>query len=101
MNSQEETPGTIDDGGIVKALCLHVAHDCNLRCGYCFASTGDFAGARSLMPFEVGKAALDFLIEHSQNRRHLEVDFFGGEPMMNFPVVRRIVEYGRLLEKTR
>ena len=88
----------IDDGGVIKALCLHAAHDCNLRCGYCFASTGDFEGGRCLMPFEVGKAALDFLIAHSGNRHNLEVDFFGGEPMMNFPVVRRITQYGRELE---
>ncbi len=94
--SEEEA---VDDGGIIKALCLHAAHDCNLRCGYCFASTGDFEGQRSLMPFEVGRDALDFLIEHSGNRRNLEVDFFGGEPMMNFPVVREIVLYGRELEK--
>ena len=89
----------VDDGGIIKALCLHAAHDCNLRCGYCFASTGDFEGQRSLMSFEVGRDALDFLILHSGNRRNLEVDFFGGEPMMNFPVVQRIVRYGRELEK--
>lgn len=99
LDTPQESPDVIDDGGIVKALCLHVAHDCNLRCGYCFASTGDFSGQRSLMPFSVGKAALDFLVAHSQKRRNLEVDFFGGEPMMNVPVVRRIVEYGRQLEK--
>ena len=87
------------DDGIVKALCLHVAHDCNLRCGYCFASTGGFHGTRSLMPLEVGKKALDFLVEKSGSREHLEVDFFGGEPMMNFPVVEELVAYGRQLER--
>lgn len=85
---------------VVKALCLHVAHDCNLRCGYCFASTGGFDGTRCLMPYEVGKKALDFLVAHSGKRVNLEVDFFGGEPMMNFDVVKRIVAYGRELEKT-
>jgi uncharacterized protein len=98
-STPEDDALPIDEGAVVKALCLHVAHDCNLRCGYCFASTGDFDGARSLMPFEVGRDALDFLIANSGGREHLEVDFFGGEPMMNFPVVRRIVEYGRALEK--
>lgn len=89
----------IPDDGIVKALCLHVAHDCNLRCGYCFASTGGYDQIRCLMPPEVGKAALDFLIAHSGKRKHLEVDFFGGEPMMNFDVVKQIVAYGRELEQ--
>ncbi|MDR2899452.1 MAG: thioether cross-link-forming SCIFF peptide maturase [Clostridiales bacterium] len=84
---------------VVKALCLHVAHDCNLRCGYCFAEEGEYHGKRSLMSFEVGKAAIDFLIKNSGNRRNLEVDFFGGEPLMNFDVVKKIVEYGRLKEK--
>lgn len=84
---------------IVKALCLHVAHDCNLRCKYCFASQGDFHGDRLLMPFEVGKKALDFLVRNSGNRRNLEVDFFGGEPLMNFDVVKQLVAYGRELEK--
>lgn len=84
---------------VVKAMCLHVAHDCNLRCEYCFASTGDFHGDRALMPFSVAKAALDFLISHSGNRRHLEVDFFGGEPLMNFDVVKQTVAYGRELEQ--
>jgi len=84
---------------IVKALCLHVSHDCNLRCKYCFASQGDFKGERSLMSLEVGKRALEFLIENSGNRRNLEVDFFGGEPLMNFDVVKELVYYGRELEK--
>ncbi len=84
---------------IVKALCLHVAHDCNLRCKYCFASQGDFHGDRLIMPFEVGKKALDLLIQNSGNRKNLEVDFFGGEPLMNFDVVKQLVSYGRELEK--
>ena len=83
----------------VKALCLHVAHDCNLRCQYCFASTGDFGGGRLLMPLEVGKKALDFLVANSGSRHNLEVDFFGGEPLMNFEVVKALVAYGRELEK--
>lgn len=84
---------------VVKALCLHIAHDCNIRCKYCFASQGDFKGDRSLMSAEVGKKAIDFLIENSGNRRNLEVDFFGGEPLMNFEVVKEIVDYGREKEK--
>lgn len=84
----------------IKAMCLHIAHDCNLRCEYCFASTGDYAaGHRSLMSYEVGKKAIDFLIEKSGNRRNLEVDFFGGEPLMNFEVVKKLVDYGRKREK--
>ncbi len=84
---------------VVKALCLHIAHDCNLRCTYCFAGTGEYMGHRSLMSLEVGKKAIDFLIENSGNRRNLEVDFFGGEPLMNFEVVKGIVEYAREREK--
>ncbi|TCO79847.1 thioether cross-link-forming SCIFF peptide maturase [Marinisporobacter balticus] len=84
---------------VVKALCLHIAHDCNLLCKYCFASQGDFKGQRSLMSEEVGKKALDFLIENSGSRRNLEVDFFGGEPLMNFDVVKKLVAYGRSREK--
>lgn len=84
---------------VIKSMCLHIAHDCNLRCRYCFASTGDFHGERSLMPLNVAKAAMDFLMEKSGSRRNLEVDFFGGEPLMNFDVVRKTVEYGRSLEK--
>lgn len=83
----------------IKAMCLHIAHDCNLRCQYCFASTGDFGKGRKLMDFETGKAAIDFLIEKSQGRRNLELDFFGGEPLMNFEVVKQIVEYARSIEK--
>ena len=84
--------------GVVKALCLHVAHTCNLNCAYCFASQGKYSGERAVMPFEVGKRALDFLIEHSGARRNLEVDFFGGEPLMNWDVVKRLVEYARSAE---
>lgn len=83
----------------VKAMCLHIAHDCNLRCKYCFASTGDFGEGRKLMPLEVGKKAIDYLIYHSKGRHNLEVDFFGGEPLMNFDVVKEIVKYARSLEK--
>ncbi|MBQ5446665.1 MAG: thioether cross-link-forming SCIFF peptide maturase [Lachnospiraceae bacterium] len=84
---------------VVKALCLHIAHDCNLACKYCFAGKGEYNGKKDLMSLEVGKRALDFLIENSGNRRNLEVDFFGGEPLMNFDVVKGIVEYGRSKEK--
>lgn len=84
---------------VVKALCLHIAHDCNLACRYCFAEEGEYHGRRALMSFEVGRKALDFLISHSGNRRNLEVDFFGGEPTMNFQVVRDLVAYGREQEK--
>ena len=84
---------------VVKALCLHIAHDCNLKCKYCFAEEGEYHGKRSLMSAEVGKKAIDFLIENSGKRRNLEIDFFGGEPLMNFDVVKEIVEYGRSVEK--
>jgi uncharacterized protein len=84
---------------VIKAMCLHVAHDCNLRCKYCFASQGDFKGERSLMSLEVGKRALEFLCENSGKRRNLEVDFFGGEPLMNFDLVKELVNYGREIEK--
>ena len=86
-------------GNVVKALCLHVAHTCNLNCSYCFASQGKYHGDRALMSFEVGKRALDFLIENSGKRRNLEVDFFGGEPLMNWDVVKQLVEYARSVEK--
>ena len=86
-------------GDVVKALCLHVAHTCNLNCSYCFASQGRFHGERAIMPFEVGKQALDFLVEHSGSRRNLEVDFFGGEPLMNWEVVKQLVAYARSIEK--
>ncbi len=84
---------------IIKAMCLHVSHDCNLRCKYCFASQGDFHGERLLMDLETGKAAIDFLLENSGNRTNLEVDFFGGEPLMNFDLVKEFVEYGDKREK--
>lgn len=83
---------------VVKALCLHIAHDCNLACKYCFAEEGEYHGRRALMSFEVGKKALDFLIENSGSRKNLEVDFFGGEPLMNWDVVKQLVEYGRSKE---
>ena len=86
-------------GNIIKALCLHVAHTCNLNCGYCFASQGNYHGDRGLMSFEVGKRALDFLVENSGNRTNLEVDFFGGEPLMNWDVVKELVMYARSIEK--
>ena len=85
--------------GIVKALCLHIAHSCNLNCSYCFASQGKYHGERALMSFEVGKQAFDFLIANSGTRRNLEVDFFGGEPLMNFDVVKQLVAYARSIEK--
>ncbi|MBQ2833930.1 MAG: thioether cross-link-forming SCIFF peptide maturase [Clostridia bacterium] len=93
--------GTLKErsGDVVKALCLHVAHTCNLNCSYCFASQGKYHGDRALMSFEVGKRALDYLIEHSGSRRNLEVDFFGGEPLMNWDVVKQLVEYARSVEK--
>ena len=84
---------------VVKALCLHIAHDCNLACRYCFAEEGEYHGRRALMSYEVGKRALDFLIENSGNRKNLEVDFFGGEPLMNWQVVKDLVKYGRKQEK--
>ncbi len=85
--------------GVVKALCLHIAHTCNLNCSYCFASQGKYSGERALMSFEVGKRALDFLVENSGSRKNLEVDFFGGEPLMNFGVVKDLVAYARSIEK--
>ncbi len=84
---------------VVKALCLHIAHDCNLACQYCFAEEGEYHGRRALMSFEVGKKALDFLVHNSGNRINLEVDFFGGEPLMNWEVVKQLVAYGRSLEE--
>lgn len=80
---------------VVKSLCLHISHDCNLRCGYCFAGSGNFGGDRSMMSVEVGRQAIDFLITHSGTRRNSEIDFFGGEPLMNFDVVKEIVAYGK------
>ena len=86
-------------GDVIKALCLHVAHTCNLNCSYCFASQGKYHGERAVMSPEVGRRALDFLIEHSGTRRNLEVDFFGGEPLMNFDTVKELVAYARTREK--
>lgn len=85
--------------GVVKALCLHIAHTCNLNCSYCFASQGKYHGERAVMSYEVGKQALDFLVANSGTRRNLEVDFFGGEPLMNFQVVKDLVAYARSIEK--
>ena len=85
--------------GVIKALCLHIAHTCNLNCSYCFASQGKYHGERGVMSFEVGKRALDFLVENSGSRRNLEVDFFGGEPLLNFEVVKQLVAYAREIEK--
>ena len=97
----EAMAGTLKQktAGVVKALCLHIAHTCNLNCAYCFASQGKYNGERDVMSFEVGKRALDFLIENSGTRRNLEVDFFGGEPLMNFQVVKDLVAYARSVEK--
>ena len=83
----------------LKALCLHVAHTCNLNCSYCFAAQGNFHGERGLMSFETGKRAIDFLIENSGYHKNLDIDFFGGEPLMNWEVVKQLVEYGRSVEK--
>lgn len=101
--TEDEYEGYITDfkkrETVVKALCLHIAHDCNLACRYCFAEEGEYHGRKALMSYEVGKAALDFLIANSGNRRNLEVDFFGGEPTLNFQVVKDLVAYGREQEK--
>ena len=96
----EPMAGTLKSrtSGVVKALCLHVAHTCNLNCAYCFASQGKFHGERAVMSYDVGKRALDFLVEHSGTRRNLEVDFFGGEPLMNWDVVKRLVADARSIE---
>lgn len=91
--------GFKDRQTVVKALCLHIAHDCNLACRYCFAEEGEYHGRRALMSYETGKKALDFLVANSGNRVNLEVDFFGGEPLMNWNVVKQLVEYGRSLEE--
>ena len=97
----EPMAGTLKEKtrGVVKALCLHIAHTCNLNCSYCFASQGKYHGERAVMDFETGKRALDFLIENSGKRHNLEVDFFGGEPLLNFDVVKRLVKYAREVEK--
>ena len=86
-------------GAVIKAMCLHVAHDCNMTCNYCFGDKGAFEGVRSLLSFETGKKAMDFLMTHSGTRRNLEIDFFGGEPLMNFQVVKDLICYGREIEK--
>ena len=85
--------------GPVKAMCLHIAHDCNLRCKYCFASTGEYGGKRALMSAEVGKKAIDYLLKYSYGRKNLELDFFGGEPTMNFDAVKEVVAYARSKEQ--
>jgi uncharacterized protein len=84
---------------VIKAMCLHIAHDCNMRCAYCFAGTGEYSGERSLLSAETGRSAIDFLLERSGNRKNLEIDFFGGEPLMNFGVVKELVRYGRERER--
>lgn len=100
QDSYESHPSFQNRNPVVKALCLHIAHDCNISCKYCFASQGDFKGTRSLMTERVGMKAIDFLIEHSGNRRNLEIDFFGGEPLMNMEVVKKIVDYGKSREQS-
>ena len=100
-DTYEDSAGTFKErsGDVIKALCLHVAHTCNLNCAYCFASQGKYHGERAVMSAEVGRRALDFLIEHSGSRHNLEVDFFGGEPLMNFGVVKELVAYARTRER--
>lgn len=93
-----EEAGRVKKNSVIKALCLHIAHDCNLRCQYCFAGEGNYCGERSLMPLEVGEKAIDFVIENSGSRKNIEVDFFGGEPLLNFDVVKGIVEYAKKRE---
>ena len=92
---KEEVTAYPVKSGEVKALCLHICHDCNLRCGYCFADEGAYHSAREMMSLDTAKAAIDFLIENSGNRKVLETDFFGGEPLMNFEVVKKTVEYAK------
>lgn len=99
LNSPDTLEKQVKPIDEVKALCLHICHDCNLRCQYCFASDGTYKGAREYMSFEVGRAAIDFLIKNSGKRHNLEVDFFGGEPLMNLETVKKIVEYARGREK--
>jgi uncharacterized protein len=86
-------------GAVIKAMCLHAAHDCNMRCAYCFAEAGEYSGEKSLLSYETGKAAVDFLLKSSGSRRNIEIDFFGGEPLLNFDVVKRIVLYARGIEQ--
>ncbi|MGL4607244.1 MAG: thioether cross-link-forming SCIFF peptide maturase [Eubacteriaceae bacterium] len=92
LNYSEDAYGNED---LIKAVCLHVAHDCNLKCEYCFAAQGDFEGEKEMMTFEVGKAAIDFIVAQSKNRKNLEIDFFGGEPLMNLEVVKDLVDYAK------
>ncbi|MCL2618908.1 MAG: thioether cross-link-forming SCIFF peptide maturase, partial [Defluviitaleaceae bacterium] len=100
--SDEDYSGALARGSVpLKAICLHVAHDCNLRCNYCFAREGEYMGARAMMSAETARRAIDFLVESSGERRELEVDFFGGEPLMNFEVVKDTVAYARSLEEPR
>lgn len=94
-----DVPPSFSEKGVVKSVCLLVAHDCNLRCKYCFADTGDFGAQRQLMSNEVGEAAVEYIINHSANRQHCEIDFFGGEPLVNMPVVKHITNYVRKREK--
>ncbi|WP_069997360.1 thioether cross-link-forming SCIFF peptide maturase [Cellulosilyticum sp. I15G10I2] len=96
---EQFVPAFLEREPVVKALCLHVAHDCNLACKYCFAGEGEYHGERGMMSLEVGKKAVDFIIENSKHRNNIEIDFFGGEPLMNFEVVKGVVEYARLREK--
>ena len=93
-----DVPETFVTEPVLKSLCLHVAHDCNLRCKYCFAGTGDFGGKRELMNAETGKKAIDFAIAGSRKRHNLEIDLFGGEPLVNFGVVKEIIQYARKRE---
>ena len=96
---EEFVPAFLEREPVVKALCLHVAHDCNLACKYCFAGEGEYHGERGMMSLEVAKDAIDFIIENSKHRKNIEIDFFGGEPLMNFEVVKGTVEYAKLREK--
>ncbi len=95
----ESVAGNIRKSSVVKALCIHIAHDCNLRCKYCFADEGAYKGPKGLMSAETGKKAIDFVIEKSHGRKNIEIDFFGGEPLVNFEVVKKVVEYAREQEK--
>ncbi len=99
-DSQVTTDMLEGRGAVIKAMCLHVAHDCNMTCKYCFGDKGAYEGERSLLSPEIGRKAIDFLLQHSGNRRNLEIDFFGGEPLMNFDVVKHLVAYGREAEKS-
>ena len=93
-----QAPGWDYGNNGLKALCLHVAHDCNLACEYCFASKGSYNVDKKLMPEEIAFKAVDFLVENSGNRENIEIDFFGGEPLLNFAVVKKTVDYARKIE---